>query len=242
MNRAFNKSFDDNFNTAMKMCECEYSHAQLIEFLLTSTEIVEKQIAALRLSEIKSSEDANVLVSNLINQDGKIREAVAFKVNELIRDSRYTEFFLNKANYDIFLQAIMDINSNVCRQIIEAVAAVKNNEPFRKYFTEILLNTILDLFLEADKMDLTDKKYILSKKNFQLYWCIETLFEFAEFLDFSRVKEILVKGGEFYDYTIREKVAKILKQGVYYGHDEVKELKEKLKNDENYYVRRYLNN
>jgi len=240
LNRAFNKSFDDNFNTAMKMCECEYSNAQLVEFLSSSSEIVEKQIAALKLNEIKSFDEATILVSNLVNQDGKIREAVAFKINELIKNPKFTEFFLNKADWDIFMQAIMDINSNVCRQIIEAVGFLRINEHFREYFCPLLLKTISDLFEEADKMDMTDKKYILSKKNFQLYWCLETLFDFAEFLEFSKVREILFRGGEFYDYTIREKIAKILGQGFYNEFSEIAELKEKLKNDGNYYVRRYL--
>jgi len=241
LNRAFNKSFDDNFNTAMKMCECEYSHAQLVEFLLTSTEIVEKQIAALRLSEIKSFDEATILVSNLVGQDGKIREAVAFKINELVQNPNFTEFFLKESNFDIFMQAIMDINSNVCRLIIEAVSFLRTNLDFRKYFCPLLLKTITDLFEDAEKMDMTDKKYILSKKNFQLYWCLEALFEFTEFLEFSEISDILRKGGEFYDYTIREKIAKILEQGFYDERSEIEELKGKLRNDENYYVRRFLN-
>ena len=241
MNRAFNKSFDDNFNTAMKMCDFEYSHTQLVDFLSSSTEIVEKQIAALRLEKIESKNDADILVSNLINQDGKIREAVAFKINELIKSPLYTEFFLNNQNYDIFLAAIMDINSNVCRQIIEAVESLRPYNEFKEYFIEILLKTISDLFEEAAKMDMTDKKYVLSKKNFQLYWCLETLIDFAEFIEFQRIKEILIAGGKFYDYTIREKIAKLLKQGFYDEYPEVSELKEKLKNDENFYVKRYLN-
>ena len=241
MNRAFNKSFDDNFNTAMKMCECEYSHAQLVEFLLTSTEIVEKQIAALRLSEIKSFDEATILVSNLVGQDGKIREAVAFKINELVQNPNFTEFFLKESNFDIFMQAIMDINSNVCRQIIEAVGFLRGYQQFREYFCPLLLKTILELFEEADQMDMTDKKYVLSKKNFQLYWCLEVLYDYTEFLKFVQVETILSKGGEFYDYTIREKIAKMLNQGFYDGFTQVVELKEKLKNDENYYVRRFLN-
>ena len=240
MNRAFNKSFDDNFNTAMKMCENEYSHTELVEFLLSSTEIVEKQIAALRLDKIETANDATILVSNLINQDGKIREAVAFKINELIKNPLYTEFFLNEANYDIFMSAIMDINSNVCRQIIDAVGALKTREKFREYFTKLLLKSILDLFEEADKMDMNDQKYVLNKKNFQLYWSLETLFDYAEFLDYEAVRDIMIKGGKFYDYTIREKIAKIIKQGFYDEQPEIAELKEKLKNDTNYYVRRFL--
>lgn len=241
MNRAFNKSFDENFNTATKMCEEEYSHAQLIEFLLSSTEIVEKQIAALRLENVETTKDATILVSNLINQDGKIREAVAFKVNELIANPLYTEFFLNETNYNTFISAIMDINSNVCRQIIDAMRTIKSHEKFRDYFINRLLKTILGLFDEADKMDMHDQKYVLNKKNFQLYWCLETLFDYAEFIEYKAVEKILQKGGIFYDYTIREKIAKIIKQGFYDEQPEVAELKEKLKNDDNYYVRRYLN-
>lgn len=237
MNNTFNNSSDENFNTAMKMSGEEYDYETLIGFL--NSDDVEKQIAVLKLTEIKSIEDASLLVSNMVGQDGKIREVVAFKVNELIKNPAYTNYFLNKKNYDIFLKAIMDINGNVCRQIIEAVVSLKSNQDFCKYFCPKLVETLADIFDEIENLDLSAKQYVVSKRNFQLYWCLDVLYDFAELIPLEHIKTLILKCGNFYDYTIREKIAKILSINLYYNDSEIDALKEKLKNDENYYVRRY---
>lgn len=237
MNSTFDINSEENFNTALKMSEQEYDYCALIGFL--SADIIEKQIAVLKLNEIKSTEDASLLVSNLINQDGKIREVVAFKVNELIQNAEFTKFFFNKNNFDIFIKAIMDINGNVCRNIIEAMVSLKHNNDFSEYFCPELAKTLNSVFDEIEKIDLTAKQYVISKRNFQLYWCLEVLYDFIELMNLADIKETLLKCGVFYDYTIREKVAKILTKEFYNDDIELDELKEKLKNDENYYVRRY---
>lgn len=223
---------ETNFNTAMKMSEGKYDYQTLLE-LLSSDKIVEKQLAVLELSEIKSKEDAHILVSNLVEQDGKIREAVAFKINELVQCSNYTNFFINEKNFDIYLQGIMDINGNVCRQIINLTSV----QQFKEYLCKKLPESINNILDEIEKIDSESKQYIISKRNFQLYWCLEALYNIITIVDFERIKEILLKTGNFYDYTIREKTAKILTK---IDNSELSELKEKLKNDENYYVRRYL--
>lgn len=237
MNSTFDINSEENFNTALKMSEQEYDYCALIGFL--SADIIEKQIAILKLNEIKSAEDASLLVSNLINQDGKIREVVAFKVNELIQNTEFTKFFLKKDNFDIFIKAIMDINGNVCRNIIEAIVSLKHNSDFSDYFCPELAKALNSVFDEIEKIDLTAKQYVISKRNFQLYWCLEVLYDFIELMNLADIKETLLKCGVFYDYTIREKVAKILTKEFYNDDIELDELKEKLKNDENYYVRRY---
>lgn len=223
---------ETNFNTAMKMSGDKYDYQTLLEFL-SSDKIVEKQLAVLELSEIKSKEDAQILVSNLVGQDGKIREAVAFKINELIQCSKYTNFFIDEKFFDIYLQGIMDINGNVCRQIVNLTFI----QQFKEYLCEKLPESINNILDEIEKIDSASKQYVISKRNFQLYWCLEALYSIITIVDFERIKEILFKTGDFYDYTIREKTAKILTK---IENTELGELREKLKNDENYYVRRYL--
>lgn len=227
-----NLNLETDFNAAMKMSERSYSYEQLTKFLL-SEKIIEKQIAALELNEIRSQKDAFILVSNLIGQDGKVREAVAFKINELAQSSKYSEFFIDEKFFDIFLQGIMDINGNVCRQIVELTKI----EEFKRYLCGKLPESINGLLEEIEKIDKMSKQYVISKRNFQLYWCLEALFSIAEIIDFKELKNIILKTGEFYDYTIREKTAKILTK---IDNLVLDELKKKLKNDENYYVRRYL--
>ena len=236
MNNTYNESFEENFNIATKMSARKYDYHELLA-LLHSDKIVEKQIAVLELKEVQSSEDAKLLVSNLINQDGKIREVVAFKINELIQNPKFTKFFLEKDIYDIFAKAIMDINGNVCRQVIEAIDAIKFNKFFCEYFAKKLAEMLNDIFKEIEEIDLTAKQYVISKRNFHLYWCLEALYDFVEHVELSQIKETVLKCGTFYDYTIREKIAKILTKGFWIIDVELNGLKEILKNDENYYVR-----
>lgn len=228
-----NNTLEANFNSAMKMCGVKYDYERLIA-LLQSKKIVEKQFSVLSLTEIKSENDAEMLVSNLVGQDGKIREAVALKVNEFINNSQFKDFFVNERIYPIFLQAIMDINGNVCRQIVDIVTFDKS---LKKYFCEKLPESIRIILAEIKKIDSQSRQYVISKRNFQLYWCLEALYNIIDVIDFEEIKEILLQSGEFYDYTIREKTAKILTK---IEKMELKELKEKLRNDENYYVRRFL--
>ena len=81
MNSSYYETLDENFAQALKLYETEYSHDELIR-LLQNGNIVQKQIAALRLDGINSKSDADILISNLTGQDGKIREAVSLKLNE----------------------------------------------------------------------------------------------------------------------------------------------------------------
>lgn len=209
----------------------KYNYDDLIN-LLSSENIKEKHFAVLELEEIRSSEDAQLLVSNLVGQDGKIREAVAFKINEFFKNPDFAKFFINEENFDVFLQGIMDINGNVCRHICALEC-----EAFNQYLSKNLsveINLILARIKELEK---DEKQYVISKRNFQLYWCLEALCNIIDKVEFAQIKDILFATADFNDYTIREKTAKIVAK---LDNSELGELKEKLKNDENYYVRRYL--
>ena len=76
------------------------------------------------------------------------------------------------------------------------------------------------------------KKYVINKQLFKLYWCLETLQNFYMDVEKSTLETILSKGAEQNEYTIREKVAQVVKLS-----GDFQELAEKLKFDENYYVR-----
>jgi len=222
-------NLNTNFNAALKMCGGKYTYSELLDFLKDG-KIVEKQIAALELREIKSREDALVLVLNLVGQDGKVREAVAFKINELIQNPAYESFFIDETIFDLFFQGIMDINGNVCRQIIGVI-----NEEFKNYLCAKLPEKIREILTQIEKLEESEKQYKISKRNFQLYWCLESLYNILDIIDLNAIKDILLITGEFYDYTIREKTAKILAK---VDDSQLKDLKETLMNDENYYVRR----
>lgn len=200
--------------------------------LLSSENIKEKHFAVLELVEIRYREDAKLLVSNLVGQDGKIREAVAFKINEFFQSSDFAKFFISEDNFAVLLQGIMDINGNVCRHI-----CALGCEEFNQYLSKKLPSGIDAILARINELEADEKQYVISKRNFQLYWCLEALCNIIDKVEFSQVKEILFATAEFNDYTIREKTAKIVAK---LNTPELDELKEKLKNDENYYVRRYL--
>lgn len=230
-----NINLEQDFNAAINMCSQSHEYEQLMA-LLNSDKIVEKQLATLELNEVRSKDDAMTLVSNLVGQDGKIREAVAFKINDLVQNPLYSEFFIDEKVFDIFLQGLMDINGNVCRQI----GSKWNGECGRKfelYLCKKLPESIRKILIEIEKIDQQSRQYVISKRNFQLYWCLEALYNIVENINLNEVQDILFKTGTFYDYTIREKTARILAK---IDNSEFKEMKTKLKNDENYYVRRYL--
>lgn len=234
----YESDFENDFNTAIKLSSEKKDYPSLIK-LLQSNKIVEKQIAILNLNEIKSNNDAKILVSNLVGQDGKIREAVAFKINELSKTLNYLNFLDDEHLYLTYIQGIMDINGNVCRQIVDFVNILSSNEQFREYICKKLPEMINKIWDQIEELDLSSKQYVVSKRNFQLYWCLEALYNFAKDVDFNQLKVILQNTGGFYDYTIREKAAKILTK---LNNPDLNSLKDKLKNDENYYVRRYLSN
>lgn len=236
MNNSYYKTLDENFTQALNLYETEYSHDQLLEFLKNGN-IVQKQISALRLDTINSVKDAQILVSNLVGQDGKIREAVSLRLNEFMSNPFLIKFFRTPENYNIFLQAIIDINANICRNVIAAISNLKDDEEFCRIFCTNLVKLTLELLDKVENFNFQDGKYKVNKEVFKLYWCLETIYEFYEKIKFSDLKTIILRSKRIDEYTIREKAAKILSQG--FTDKELLEAQSDLKNDKNYYVRRF---
>ena len=158
MNNSYYETLDENFTQALNLYEADYSHEQLLEFL-QSGNIVQKQISALRLETINSIEDAQILVSNLVGQDGKIREAVSLRLNEFMSNPDLISYFQTPENYKIFLAAIIDINANICRNVISAISNLKNNQEFCNLFCKDLVDLSFDLLDKIEKFDFQDGKY-----------------------------------------------------------------------------------
>ena len=236
MNNSYYETLDENFTQALKLYEEEYTHAELIE-LLKSGNIVQKQIAALRLEGINSIQDADVLVANLTGQDGKIREAVSMRLNEFMSDEKYLPYFKVSNNYDTFLDAIIDINANICRNVISAITNLKNDTEFCEQFCKNLAKLSFDLLDKIEQFDFQDGKYKVNKEVFKLYWCLETIYEFYDKMNFEDMKQIILRSKDVQEYTIREKAAKILTRN--FEDSELAQAKSELQNDRNYYVRRF---
>lgn len=236
MNNTYYETLDENFTQALKLYEQEYSHEQLIEFL-KSGNIVQKQISALRLDCINSKEDAQILLSNLTAQDGKIREAVSLRINEFMKNPKYLLFFDGVKNYQIFLDSVIDINANICRNVISAIINLKNNDEFCKLFSSGLVKMTENLLDIIEKFNFQEGKYKVNKEVFKLYWCLETIYEFYDKINFEDLKQIIIRSKDIQEYTIREKAAKILSRR--FDDMDLVRVQEELKNDTNYYVRRF---
>ena len=236
LNNSYYETLDENFKQALNLCENNYSHSELLEFL-QSGNIVQKQLSALKLETINSQNEAQILVSNLVGQDGKIREAVSLRLNEFMSNPKTLEYFETPENYQIFLAAIIDINGNICRNVIGAISHLKNNANFCNKFCQELVILTKDLLGKIEKDDFFEGKYKVNKEVFKLYWCLETIYVFWDKIKFEDLKEIILRTKDIQEYTIREKAAKILTRN--FSDPELLKAKEALKNDSNYYVRRF---
>lgn len=236
MNNSYYETLDENFTQALNLYEKEFTHEELIQFLKNGN-IVQKQFAALNIETITSVEDANIFVENLTGQDGKIREVVSLRLNEFMSKETTNIFFKNIKTYDVFLDAIIDINANICRNIISAISNLKNNTEFCEHFCPKLVKLSNNLLDKIEKFNFQDGKYKINKEVFKLYWCLETIYEFYDKIQFSDLKQIILRSKDIQEYTIREKAAKILT----YNFDDAELLnaKTELQSDKNYYVRRF---
>ena len=224
-----NTSLDENFDLACELSEKDFSHEELIN-MLNNGNIAERQIAALKFDKVENDVDALALMNNLTGCDGKIREAVALRINQIITsDSNSREYF----NFPlVFADATIDINANICRLVVDSAKLLKTDEDFTKIYVQRILKFTEEAFDALDKFIFRDKKYVINKQLFKLYWCLETLQNFYMDVDKNKLEEILTKGAEQNEYTIREKVAQIVQIS-----DKFASLKEKLQFDDNYYVR-----
>lgn len=227
-----NDKHNQDFNTALDIYENEYSHNDLISFLKNGT-VAQKQAAALKLDTVKTKEEAEIFMSNLTGCDGKIREAVSFRLKEFIPQNPdfYTEF------QDTILAALIDINGNICRNMLCAIHPLKEYPEFYVDFSSKLVENTKPIIEKVNKFDIQDGKYKINKEVFKLYWYLETIYEFSELIDINSLKTIISKTKNIPDYTIREKTAKILSK--IQNDKDLLTIKQELKKDQNYYVRRY---
>lgn len=214
---------------AIKCCEDSYSHDDIIQ-VLKSDDDIKKQFCLIELKEINSQEEANILVFNLTNHSGPIRETSAFKIGELICQNEYKKYFQIKEIIDTFVKSITDINPSVSRYSVEFIKYVDDVEYLYKRIIEEIEKTLA----QTDET-VKNRSYVQNKKNFNLYWNLEAIISLSEKITpDEKIIEILRKTAKFNDYTIREKTAKVA------ANLELKQILNLLKYDDNVYVKKYL--
>ena len=226
---------EENFNKALNLCEAELSHVGLIE-LLRAGDVAERQFAALSLDGVETQEEAEILISNLTGCDGKIREAVGSRLDEFLRGET-AKFFL--PYYEIFADATIDINANISRFVIDAIRVFINNDEFGTKYANILMRFLEEAFEEISKIKFRDKKYVLNKQLFKMYWALEGLKNFFVYVDEQQLYSVLKQVLDRPEYTIREKAAEILVK--FRDNASFVGLLQEVSQDENFYVRRVLN-
>lgn len=224
------------FEKACELCNKEYSYEETLNILKEGSD-VEKQIAILKLQKIETLHDANLLVSHLTGQDGPIREVCAIKLNELI--SKKTFVILdNEQFYQTYTNAVCDVNPNICRCIIEILPKLNLNN----YLIDLLIKKLENIFKRIETPD-SDQKNFLTVRLFNLYWVLEaiseTLINQTNFEQNEKLVTLLKKATEFNNYTIDEKVAKIIVSHNFENQN-IDDLIKKLKDTQNFYVRRYF--
>lgn len=190
-----------------------------------------KPFALLELKELEH-EDYGFFIKHLTNCEGNLREIAAMKL---------VEFPPKPVYYPVLVDALCDINPNVCRRVVEALSVLKLDlyAPTMVRIEEILNEIEMK---SKPKKWRTQKNHLLTKKFFNLYWCLEALSECLCAESDERLIDVLQTCTEFDDYTIREKAAKIAVKMQQAGVLLPKELIEKLRNDENYYVKMNFEN
>ena len=208
-----------------KGLEINFSYNKIFEILSGSDDTL-KAFAVLELDEVRTEADFGLLISHLTNCDGRLREIVSSKLAELGSVPWFGVYT------QTLLDALCDVNPNVARNIVELLSVTRLDleEPLLMRIEE-LLETIEKN--SKPKKWRTQKNHVLTKIIFHLYWCLEALALFSDTIPRESLIKILNTTGDFADYTIREKTAKILAK----MPDPPKELLSKMRNDDNFYVK-----
>jgi hypothetical protein len=211
------------------------SQEELLSFLSTD-DLVLKQIALLNINKINSEQEAELILTTLINHPSEIREYCSFLINKLMKTD-CKKFFQNKSFLDTFEISIYDVNPKVCRNILEIL-------PFWQYKEELferVLNNCFEL-IEVLQEKNKDKNHRYTKNSFHLYWNLYSIgillksVEYEKYLD--RIIKLLYSVSYFSEYTLREKGAFVARQLCSLTKaEEAALIIQKYKNDENFYVR-----
>lgn len=195
-----------DFDECCKFFEEDVSQEELYNWLRNG-DIAQKQLSCVRIENCGTAEQAEILMNNLTGIDGKVRETVSFKLKTFV--AQRPELFARGDFYDIFLDAIIDINGNICRNIICALEPLTDNSRFCEYFIENVIQRALAVTSTIENFEYKDRKYVTNKEVFKLYWYLEVLGIFNE-LPAEKLFALLERTAKIEEYTIREKTARLL--------------------------------
>ena len=221
---------------AIKCCEETLTHQDIID-VLKGDDDIKKQLCLIDLKSVNSQEEADILVFNLTGKSGPVRETAAYKINDLISQEEYKNYFQTENIINTFIKAITDINPSVSRTTVEIIKHVEDIDFLYKGIIEEINKTLEQIDIEAK-----NRSYVQNKKNFNLYWNLEAIISIADFISpDENLLKILNTTAVSNDYTIREKTAKSASIFIAKNPD-FEQIIDILKDDTNIYVRKYINN
>ena len=226
---------------SQKAYECinrDFSVSEIKKALKSDDDII-KSAAIIKIYEI-DTEIAELLIFNLTNQSGPIRELSAYKLCTLIRN--YKDYFQKTETLNVIIKSLNDVNPNVVRFILQTLDYFDN----KIYIFKSLLQKITELYDEIANKPRRGKaqEHIFTKKCFKIYWSLESIKELIKadkhvLFEDEKINpnfiKILYNLCDIEEYTIREKIAQIVNL---LPIKEFYDIKKKLTNDENYFVKR----
>lgn len=181
------------------------------------------------IDKLHSKHEFDLLIDNLTNRPAPLREAVAYKLEEV-----FCEEYADEKTAQVILCAITDINPNVSRNICQIIEKSSLLKTLLEERIINKINTILGQIPEIEQRK-NNKSHVKNKLFFALYWLLEALSYCISNKYNEKIFEILQICINFTDYTIREKTAKILS----IVDNPPIELVDKIKSDTNFYVNFY---
>lgn len=220
---------------AYKYCQENFLHDEIIE-VLSGDDDIKKQLCLISLKGVYSQSEADILVWNLTGKSGPVRETASYKILELISEPEFKGFFQTPQISNAFVKSVTDINPSVSRNAVEFIKYVDDCE----YLYNEILKEIKITLADIDENS-KNRSYVQNKKNFNLYWNLEALASIADRLSSAdELLEILVRTAGSNDYTIRERTVRTA--SLYLSRNpEFARIIDLLKNDDNIYVKRYVN-
>ena len=110
---------DDSFDVELEAYNIslqEYTKDDIIRILAENND-EKKIVAIINLKSIENKFEADLILSHLTGQDGRIREAVSYILSEL----NPSDFYLDEKSINTLLNGILDINPNVVRNLISFI-------------------------------------------------------------------------------------------------------------------------
>jgi hypothetical protein len=209
-------------------------YEELLNFL-SGDDFEQKHFALTFIAKLKKPDDIELFIQNLVDQDTKIRETASFRVNDFVLENNSLMKILDK-HPEIILRTANDVNPQVCRNICSLLNLSQNKD----YLIEKILNK-LEILIENTK-SIKFKSHKVNKDVFNLYWnffALENLIS-QDLKQIDKITELLTNSSNYKDYTIRERIAFLAQKITSFNFNEVSPVIEKLKNDDNFYVRKAL--